>query len=192
MIPFSRPTTNMLPTRRTLAGLFALSAVVAAGCGGKDTRPAPVPPSAAAQALLTSTDPGAALSVRDAKQKAEGERLVVRGRIAERVPGFVVLTLMDTALPYCGEVNPEDNCKTPWDYCCESGDTRRQHALLVEARGQDQQPIASPSLPGLDLLDVAKVTGTLQKDQHGNLVLVAESLFRESRPELPADLRWPQ
>ena len=112
------------------------------------------------------------------------------GRIANVVAGFAVFTLMDSSLPYCGEKNKEDGCKTPWDYCCESSDTRTANSLLVEVRDAKGKPIAG-SLGDLRLLDAVTVVGKLTKDEHGNHVLLATGWHRDARPELPADLRWP-
>jgi hypothetical protein len=161
-------------------------------CGAEASPPAPQPPSPAVQQLLLAQDPGAALSVRDAKAGASKEPVVVQGRIANIVRGHAVFTLMDTGLPFCGETNKEDKCATPWDYCCETAAARTANSLVVEARDAQGKPLATPSLPDLRLLDVVKVKGTLGVDGHGNHVLVASGFFRAQRPELPAYVEWPQ
>ena len=126
----------------------------------------------------------------DARKGGAADSRVVSGRIANVVSGFAVFTLMDSSLPYCGEKNKEDGCKTPWDYCCESSDTRTANSLLVEVRDAKGKPIAG-SLGDLRLLDAVTVVGKLTKDEHGNHVLLATGWHRDARPELPADLRWP-
>jgi hypothetical protein len=129
--------------------------------------------------------------VSDAKKAGAADARSVSGRIANVVPGFAVFTLMDSSLPYCGEKNKEDGCKTPWDYCCESAETRTSNSLLVEVRDTKGKPITG-SLGDLRLLDAVTVVGKLTKDEHGNDVLLATGWHRDARPELPANLRWPQ
>lgn len=172
-----------------------LSLLASAGCGGpaNPTQPPAAPATNAAIAkFVLATDPGEALGVVDAKLAGPADKVIVEGRIANVVRGFAVLTLMDKALPYCGETNPEDHCKTPWDYCCEKAKTRTANSMVVELHGPDGKPLATPAIADLRLLDAIKATGTLRKDPDGNFVLVATGLFRVQRPELPNDLKWPQ
>lgn len=172
--------------------LACLSFAVVAGCGGGGDAPRSVAPSAAPELakLALATKPAGAVSVLDARKGGAADSRVVSGRIANVVSGFAVFTLMDSSLPYCGEKNKEDGCKTPWDYCCESSDTRTANSLLVEVRDAKGKPIAG-SLGDLRLLDAVTVVGKLTKDEHGNHVLLATGWHRDSRPELPTDLRWP-
>lgn len=173
--------------------LFGSLLVVAAGCGGDAPKapPAAVPPAPALAKLALAAKPAGAVAVVEAKQAGAADAKVVSGRVANLVPGFAVFTLMDTSLPYCGEKNKEDGCKTPWDYCCESADTRTANSLLVEVRDASGKPVAG-SLGDLRLLDAVTVAGKLTKDEHGNHVLLATGWYRDARPELPADLRWPK
>ncbi len=166
--------------------------VVLAACSSGETA-APQPPSAAVAALLLANAPaGTATPVLAIKQAPPAGKVAVTGRINSIVKGAAAFTLMDPALPYCGEKSPEDGCKTPWDYCCESKETRVQNTLAVEARGADGKPLPTPSLGDLRLLDRVIVTGNIEKDVHGNLVLLANGWFREQRPTLADGLRWPQ
>ena len=172
--------------------LVCLSFAVAAGCGGGDA-PKPVAPAAAATELAKlalTAKPAGAVSVLDARKAGAADSRAVTGRIARVVPGFAVFTLMDTSLPYCGEKNKEDGCKTPWDYCCESATIRAANSLLIEVRDAKGKPIAG-SLDNLRLLDAVTVVGKLTKDEHGNQVLLATGWHRDARPELPGNLRWP-
>ena len=172
--------------------LVCLSFTVAAGCGGGGDAKSPPPATAAPELakLALAAKPAGAVSVQDARKAGAADSRTVTGRIANVVPGFAVFTLMDSSLPYCGEKNKEDGCKTPWDYCCESVDTRTANSLLVEVRDGKGKPIAG-SLGDLRLLDVVTVVGKLTKDEHGNHVLLATGWHRDARPDLPTDLRWP-
>ena len=99
--------------------LVCLSFAVAAGCGGGDASKSPPPAAAAPELakLALAAKPAGAVSVQDARKAGAADSRTVTGRIANVVPGFAVFTLMDSSLPYCGEKNKEDGCKTPWDYC---------------------------------------------------------------------------
>ena len=176
-----------------LASLFAFLPA----CGG--TNPAPVAPATPTAPtgnplapFVLAADPGEAIGVVDAKVGGAAERIVVQGRIAKIVKGYAVFTLTDLGLPYCGETNPEDHCKTPWDYCCEQPATITANSLVVEVHGADGKPLAAATLGDLRLLDAVKVQGKLVKDENGNFVVTATGVFRSQRPQLPAGLNWPQ
>jgi len=173
---------------------FALLLVLGAcGADAATTGPPAVAAAPAMMKFVLAKDPGEAETVKAAKTAGAVEKVVVLGRIGRRIEkGLAMFTLVDTELAYCGEKNKEDNCKTPWDYCCENKDTIRANSLLVEVRGADGKPVATPALPDLRLLDAVKVTGKIITDDHGNLALLADGLFRVQRPKVPDDLRWPQ
>lgn len=167
--------------------------VVMAACGGSNAE-APKPaqaPSAAIAALALKTEPANAVAVAAAK-KGGAAPVAVTGRLYAMTPGFAQFKLMDLAVPYCGETNKEDKCKTPWDYCCESKDHILANTLVVEARSADGKTLATPSLGDLRLLDLVVVTGKLEADDHGNQVLVATGWFKKARPTLPDYVQWPQ
>lgn len=173
-----------------------LLALLFAGCSAEaaDTSMDGIPktpPSAAAKALMLAADPGEAEGVVDAKITGEVDAITVTGRIRKIAKGFFAFTLMETEVPYCGERNAED-CKTPWDYCCEDGPTITANSLAVEARDASGKAIATPALPDLRHLDAVKVTGKLTVDEHGNHTLLATGIWRAERPTLPAGLIWPQ
>ena len=175
--------------------VLSLTCLAALCACSAETPPAGPPAGTAApslQAIVLKADPGAAEHVKAAKAAGARDKVTVTGRIADVVGGLAVFRLMDVAIPYCGEKNPEDHCKTPWDYCCESKETILASSLLVEVRGDDGKPIATPALPDLRLLDLVKVRGKMVTDDHGNQALLADGLFRVQRPQVPDDLRWPQ
>lgn len=177
--------------------LFSLSMCVCvcfAACGGGDEaskQPARTP-TAAVAALMLAKEPANGLAVVAAKQKGAADQVAVTGRVSAITPGFAQLKLMDLAVPYCGETNKEDKCKTPWDYCCESKDHQLANTLVVEARDAGGKTLATPSLGDLRLLDQVVVTGKMIADDHGNLLLVASGWFRKARPTLPDYVQLPQ
>jgi hypothetical protein len=64
--------------------------------------------------------------------------------------------------------------------------------LNVEARGPDGKPLKADSVPGLRLLDLVVAKGKVEKDDHGNVTVVATGWFSRERPELPDGLDWPK
>lgn len=177
---------------KTLTLPLLLLSVLGA-CGGSGTMLIAGPPASPEAAKLhLAADPGSALAVVDAKQKGAQPEVVVTGRVASIVKGQFAFSIMDLSVPYCGETNKEDHCKTPWDYCCESKERIAANSLFVESRGADGKPIPTPGLPDLLLLDQVKVKGKLEADAHGNLVLLATGVWRADRPRLPDDVRWPR
>lgn len=169
-----------------------LFCLFAAACGNAETTKAPSPGPAAASQHVVAADPGPALGVVDAKLAGPKDEVIAHGRIQNLVKGFAVFTMMDTELPYCGETDKSDRCETPWDYCCEQQKTRTANSLVVELRSADGKPLPATALADLRLLDDVKAVGKLEKDADGNFTLVAKSLFRASRPELPTNVKWPQ
>ena len=139
---------------------------------------------------VLDADPGDAISVLEAKDGEPGDTVRVVGRVSVLVPGHAAFRLVDEGLAYCGQVNKEDGCKTPWDYCCETPLMRSENTVYVEARDESGETAAT-SATGLRLLDLVVVEGTLAKDEAGNLTVVATGWYRRARPALPADVKWP-
>lgn len=179
-------------TRNPLLVLLPLFSFAACG-GGAASDPnvgmPKEPASPAAHMLMLGTDPGEATGIVSAKAQGAADAIVVEGRVQHYTPGEFAFKLMDDELPYCGE-QCKDDCQTPWDYCCESPQTKTANSLAVEVHDAAGKVIATPSLPGLRLLDKVKVKGKLVADEHGNLTLLATGVFRVDRPNLRANLDW--
>jgi len=133
--------------------------------------------------VLTSAPVGAQ-SVTEAKASAkEGEQIVLRGRIGGRktplTEGSPVFTMMDLAIPHCGE-NPDDACRTPWDYCCETPDTITTNSATVQIMDAHGQPITeSPAAEGLSALDEVIVVGTVAPRPSENVLTIrATGIYR--------------
>ena len=180
-----------LPTLLCLALVLSLAA-----CGGEDKG---VITSGNTKPAFLQPDPGTAMTVVDARAKAEGDEVVVEGRVQDINDGFAMFTLYDTGLLYCGQPgtaevgkNPMDGCLTPWDYCCSDPDEVAAGNMPVEMRDSKGAPVKAEDI-GLRLLDLVRVKGKLEKTESGNFILVATSgWFRAERPKLHEDLPWPE
>ena len=171
--------------------LLAPLALIALACGESDEGSnAPAPDGGAAPADWTlKADPGDALSVIEAHTMKPGQTVRVVGRISNIVDGFATFNLVDDQYEWCGRTG-EDHCETPWDYCCVLEAKEAERVVLVEAHDASGTTAETESL-GLRLLDLVVVEGTLAKDEHGTLSVIATGWFRRDRPELSPDLKWP-
>ena len=171
--------------------LALAAAFLLAACGG-DAKTATQPKGGGDDApLLLPEAPGEAISVLDAKGKAEGDEVIVVGRVSDIAKGFAAFTVTDDSVPYCGKGEEDCGCPTPWDYCCEE-EAAKASRLPVEMRDAQGEPIAAEDT-GLRLLDLVIVKGTLAKTESGGYVILAkDGWFRAERPDLPDGLLWPQ
>ena len=179
----------------TRSTLIALLCSLTLACGGAEDKPA-TPPAKTAPGiakLTLSQDPGEALSVAKARDAKANDEVIVVGRISNIVKGYASFNLIDTALDYCGSGSDAmELCATPWDYCCIANDEKAENTVVVEAHGADGKVVATPEVPGLRLLDLVAVKGKLQKDEHGNVTVLASGWFRRERPTLRDGLTWPE
>ncbi len=127
--------------------------VVIAGCE-RSARDAGGPPSfadASAKAelpagLFLEQAPGNAKDVGELKGDSDtAGDVVVHGRIGGRrdpfVAGRAMFMLADLEMPTCDERH-EDECPTPWDYCCEPKDKLLASTATVQVVGADGRPLA--------------------------------------------------
>lgn len=176
--------------RRLASQSLALTVLlILSACGGN---PGPASAPAAPQAslpseLFVSEAPQGALNVIDAKKAFQpGETILIRGRIGGSQPfvkGRASMTLYDVALPPCN-ANPTDTCPTPWDYCCETKESRIAHAASVQVLGPDGKALATGLEGAHDLapLDILIVKGVVDKSSQGaNLIVNAQQIFIEER-----------
>ena len=165
---------------------FALimpATLILTGCGeGGSTAQNTAEPATPTWVLASA--PEGAQSVTEAKASAkEGEQIILRGRIGGRkaplTEGSPVFTVMDLAIPHCGQ-NPDDKCSTPWDYCCETPETITTNSATVQVVDASGQPIInSPAAQGLAALDEVIVVGTVAPQSNENLLIVrATGIYR--------------
>ncbi len=126
----------------------------------------PATNNASAAAWQLTTAPADARTIAEIKPTAqEGDTVTVRGRIGGRAQPLTadapVFVMMDPAVPSCAE-NPEDNCPTPWDYCCEPRASITANSATVQLVDADGNPItADLTAAGFAPLDEVIVVGTV-------------------------------
>jgi hypothetical protein len=165
--------------------LTLATALFACGCSGS---PAPEPtssPDAAANASspyrLTAAPPGA-VGVAAARQSSgDGDDIVVTGRVGGQskpfVDGMAAFLIVDPSLSPCPA---SEGCPTPWDYCCQPDETAARRAMVkvVDDQGKVVAEDARPLL-GLKELAAVVVRGTAQRDEAGNLTVLARGVYVE-------------
>jgi hypothetical protein len=173
-------------TRLLTVSLLAF--VLAAGgvaCSGKEeSSKAPKPAAVSVpDSLFAATAPADAKDVKVAKPTLKkGDKVTVVGRIGGSVKPFVaeraVFTLADKSLKACGEDNPDDKCKTPWDFCCDPRDVITANTLTVQVVDAEGKPLKTglDGVKGLKPLATVTVTGTVATAEGGTVVINASGL----------------
>lgn len=129
--------------RTTTIALTASTLVLLGGCSESPSSPQAQAPSSETQhtphAWVLTSAPAGDVSVTEAKASAkEGDQVVIRGRIGGRHAPISadspVFTIVDLGLEYCGQTT-DDQCGTPWDYCCETPSTIATNSATVQVQG---------------------------------------------------------
>lgn len=156
-----------------------------AGCGEKPAGPAAATATGGAAVaeplpagLFVKTAPPDAKDVLAVKQALkEGDIVVVQGRVGGSrqpfVEGRAVFTIADLNLPTCAD-NPADDCKTPWDYCCEPGDQKMLNTLTVQVVGPGGEVVRAGLRGEHGLAPMAKVvvSGRISKKQDNKVMVI--------------------
>jgi len=129
---------------------------------------------------LAKAEPAESMPVGEARDSAEeGQEIAVVGVIGgTREPfldGLAVFTIVDPAVPYCAA---KEGCPTPWDYCCTQNQVKENIATvkLVDAAGELVEENAKDLL-GVSELATIVAEGVAERDQQGNLTLMASKVF---------------
>ena len=155
------------------------------GCAAQPSSQ-PAAPQAAASAegekFLLAEEPAGAADVRAAREKAQdNEEVVVVGRIGGSenpwVAGRAAFSIVDRSLLACSD-REGDNCPYPWDYCCET-DKLPTSTAMVKVVDDNGTLVAADAreLLGVKELQTVVVRGKAQRDEAGNLTVLASSLY---------------
>ncbi len=161
-----------------LCGCLAAIAIAPSCNPTEETDPKPT---VATEALPASywlaTAPAGALDINKARQSAEdGGEIVVVGRVGDLLAKRAQFKLIDRSFVPCNE-RPEDECKTPWDYCCEDPTELAKGTIVIECRDGDKlRKVTAKGFHGLDHLKEVVVRGKVIKDEAGNLIVVAAGI----------------
>ena len=153
-------------------------AVLCFGCAAETTQT--VVENSVDHAYLADQEPEQSMPVGDARQQVQdGEQIALLGHIGGSkepfVDGLAAFTIVDPKVDYC---LPDEQCPTPWDYCCKQNEVKDNIATvkIVDENGATVARDAK-GLLGVKELSLVVVQGTAQRDEQGNLTLLATKVF---------------
>lgn len=174
---------------RSIVCLLALGLFV--GCGQKDSSTAskdktsgktPSTTSAEGKEYVLSAEPQGAKGVLEARKETKsGDDIVLVGRIAGSekpfVDGRASFMVTDLSIKPC---EADEGCPTPWDCCCTPTEELLPATAHVKFVGPDGKtlPVAAQKLLGVKELAVVVVKGKADRDDKGNLTVVANGLYQ--------------
>lgn len=131
--------------------------------------------------LLESEPEGAGNVIKVREESADSDEVLIVGRIGGSsnpwIEGRAAFTIVDESLKACNDT-PGDNCPVPWDYCCETDKLPAATALIkfVDDSGSVVKADAKTML-GVQELSTIVVKGKAQRDDAGNLTVLASGIF---------------
>jgi hypothetical protein len=174
----------MLRLKSKPVAILALGVLtmVAVGCQ-KPAASSAAKSSEAASEYLLKTEPAGAQEIIAVRANAKNdEEVTLVGRIGGDtnpwVEGRAAFSLVDNSLKSCSDI-PGDACEKPWDYCCESGETLAASRVLVKIVDKQGKLVATDArkLLGVKELQTLVVHGKAQRDDKGNLTVLATGVF---------------
>jgi hypothetical protein len=162
-------------------------ALAIAGCAKQDPNAADdaasssLPPVQKGDYLLDSEPPKAADVIAARSDAQDDEEVVVVGRIGGSetpwIEGRAAFSIVDPSLKACSDIEG-DGCPTPWDYCCETDKLPKATALVKVVDGQGKLVAADArDLLGVKELQTVVVRGKAQRDESGNLTILADGVY---------------
>ncbi len=135
---------------------------------------------AAAGAYVAAERPEGAVGVLEAKKGTGAGEVTVVGRIGgDREPfvdGMAAFTIVDPSLRACSDIEG-DACKTPWDYCCEPDVAAGRALVKVVDDGGTVVGTDARQLLGVKELATVVVRGKAERDDAGNLTVLADKVY---------------
>lgn len=122
-------------------------------------------------------------NVIDAKETAKpGDTIAIRGRIGGSARPFVdgraVFTIVGRGPHACSD-HADDQCKTPWDYCCTPRDELRAHSATIQIVDESGAPIRTDikGRRGIQELSDLTVVGKVVSTNGGSLIIKASGMY---------------
>lgn len=186
----TRLRTCVVPSRSVPLAVLSLAALLI-GCGSE---PSPMADQDSAESAtsvdgdryLLADEPASATDVIAVREQAEdGDPVVIVGRIGGSqnpwIDGRAAFSIVDESLQACSDI-PGDACPEPWDYCCETPKLAGATALVkvVDESGELVRVDAKKLLPVQELSTIV-AEGTAQRDDAGNLTVLADKIYVRKR-----------
>jgi hypothetical protein len=141
-----------------------------------------LPPDLPKGFILGAVPEGSKMVEEVKKAAKKGDTVVIRGRIGGSVEPFVdgraVFTIVGPGIKSCAE-EPDDPCKTPWDYCCETKADIVLHSATVQVLDGAGKPlkIGMKGRSGLKELSDVSVVGKVMSMEGKAMVVQATGLY---------------
>jgi hypothetical protein len=152
------------------------------GCGTSTPPPEQISTQPPDPRYLLTEQPAEAKPVIDVRKDAkDGDEIVIAGRIGGDVDPWVkgraAFLIVDPSLVPCSE-REGDSCPTPWDYCCDTDRLAESKATIkfVDESGETLATDARQLL-GVKELQHVTVRGRAQRDEAGNLTVLAQKVY---------------
>lgn len=167
----------------TAISLFA-GALFLVSCSDNNKASSDIPkttPHVASEALSKVFAPvkDPAVSILKARSTAKpGETLsitgVVMGNVKPFVEGRAVFILGDPEKLTTCDRRPGDDCKTPWDACCDAAEDIKAATVTVQVVDADGKVLKEPieNVNGLKPLSTVAVTGVVDDSSNENLLIL--------------------
>jgi hypothetical protein len=172
--------------RTSFASLVVAAAALSLpGCGESASPDATAPTTAVSaqdgEYVLKSEPENAAGVIATRQEAQDGDEVVVVGRIGGSenpwIDGRAAFSIVDSSLQACSD-RPGDACPVPWDYCCETDKLPEATALVKVVDDQGKlAPTDARELLGVKELQTVVVRGKAQRDETGNLTILASGVY---------------
>lgn len=169
-----------------VVSLMIVMTLAIASCSRNDPAPRPEPDKGFSSVdkakYLLATEPNDAKGIKAVRKEAkDGDEIVMIGRIggsAKPFTGRAAFTIVDTSFVPCNEKG-DDNCATPWDYCCDAPDELAKGTILVKFVDEAGKTLAkdAKAFLGIKELQTVVIQGHIRRDGDNVLSVVASGLF---------------
>lgn len=133
--------------------------------------------------FFLAAEPEGSKFVEEVKKGAKkGDTVVVRGRIGGSLEPFVggraVFTIVGPGIKSCAD-EPDDPCKTPWDYCCETKSDIVLHSASVQVMDKSNKlmKMGMKGRGGLEELTDVSVVGKVTFADGKAMVVQATGVY---------------
>ncbi|BCX48455.1 hypothetical protein HAHE_23630 [Haloferula helveola] len=140
---------------------------------------APAAPSAALMTVIDAAPSGEPKAIHVIRETAKpGDVITVSGRVMGNVSPFVegrsAFILGDPeVLTPCNE-NPDDECETPWDVCCDSAKDKKRGTATIQVVDADGRVLKEgiEGVGGIEKLATLTIAGTVAEGSTPELLVI--------------------
>ena len=173
---------------KTTCLVFA-TAVLLISCEKKETstvtQSGPSPALSAVLVAAPTGDPKPIHLIRDTAKP--GDEITVSGKIMGNKNPFVVgrsaFILGDPGVLTPCNQDPADQCKTPWDVCCDSPEDKKRGIATIQVLGADGRVLKESieGVGGLSNLATVTVTGKVAEGSTADLLIINALAIRTGK-----------